>query len=216
MDTLEVATRRAVLTGVNQSTIRLQIAYAQEMEAQEPEYKQQYLVTQHYGARTKRAGRPNYEDHFSWQGKVYDLDGLTTVCGYGTGGGLGGWNCRHHIILWFPGMDIPEPLEADRNKEAEENAKKQRSMERAIRKTKRELIGLNTAIENTTNDQLKFNLQQDYDRKSLLLQHRNQRYNEFNTEKGLKKQYDRIQIAKWNRSEAAKASAAARREKAKR
>jgi hypothetical protein len=50
-----------------------------------------------------------------------------------------------------------------------------------------------------------------YERKSALLQRQNAEYNQFCEESGLKKQSDRIHIAKWNRSEAAKARAAAKR-----
>ena len=47
--------------------------------------------------------------------------------------------------------------------------------------------------------------------KAALLQKQNAAYNQFCEDNGLKKQKDRISIAKWNRSEAAKARAAAKR-----
>jgi len=49
-------------------------------------------VSAHYGARNKGIGIINHE---SWQGKIYTMDQLKTVCGLGNGLGLLGWNCRH-------------------------------------------------------------------------------------------------------------------------
>lgn len=60
-DTLEVAARRAVLTGVNQTCAKLQLARAQEMGVR---YVQ---VTAHGGARPS---------HAEWQGKIYALNGF--------------------------------------------------------------------------------------------------------------------------------------------
>lgn len=60
-DTLEVACRRAVLTGVNQTCAKLQLARAQEMGVR---YVQ---VTAHGGARPS---------HAEWQGKIYALNGF--------------------------------------------------------------------------------------------------------------------------------------------
>ena len=90
-DTLEVAVRRAVLTGVSQTSAKLQLARADEMGCEFVE------VTAHAGARPS---------HAEWQGKVFHRGGAVTrdgvryedferATGYGTGPGLGGWNCRH-------------------------------------------------------------------------------------------------------------------------
>ncbi len=56
-------------------------------------------VTAHAGARP---------EHAEWQGKVYSRSGtskkypsLVKVTGYGTGAGLGGWNCRHNMLPFF-------------------------------------------------------------------------------------------------------------------
>lgn len=102
-DTLEVAVRRAVLTGVNQTAAKLQLARAEEMGCE-------YLeVTAHEGARP---------EHALWQGKVYHIGGeilyhgvryedFETATGYGTGPGLCGWNCRHNFYPFFPGISAP-------------------------------------------------------------------------------------------------------------
>jgi hypothetical protein len=53
--------------------------------------------------------------------------------------------------------------------------------------------------------------EEKYQKKAALLQKQNAAYNQFCEDNGLKKQHDRISITKWNRSEAAKARAAAKR-----
>lgn len=60
-DTLEVAARRCVLTGVNQTCAKLQLERMQQMGAR---YVQ---VTAHGGARPS---------HAEWQGKIYALNGF--------------------------------------------------------------------------------------------------------------------------------------------
>lgn len=59
-------------------------------------------VTAHSGARP---------EHAEWQGKIYSRSGkskkypsLVKVTGYGTGPGLGGWNCRHSMFPYYEGM----------------------------------------------------------------------------------------------------------------
>ena len=78
------ATRRAVMSGSNATTLRMQEARLKEVGAKDVE------VTSHFGARP---------EHALWQGRVYKFKKLTSATGYGTGAGLGGWNCKHS---WFP------------------------------------------------------------------------------------------------------------------
>ena len=56
-------------------------------------------------------------------------------------------------------------------------------------------------------------LEADYQRKAALLQKQNAAYNQFCEGNGLKKLQDRISIAKWDRTEAAQARAAAKKYK---
>ena len=98
---VEVATRRAVMTGVAQVCHRYS-------EALKDDIKTEFIeVSAHRGARDKGIGPENHKD---WQGKVYHEKGdiyyngvhyedFERVTGYGTGEGLGGWNCRHE---WWP------------------------------------------------------------------------------------------------------------------
>lgn len=101
-DTLEVAARRAVLTGVNQTCAKLQLARMEEMDCEFVE------VTAHEGARPT---------HAVWQGRVYHRGGAVvqdgeryedfeTATGYGTAPGLCGWNCRHNFYPFYPGISV--------------------------------------------------------------------------------------------------------------
>ena len=95
-DQLDVAMRRAVLTGVGQTTGKLQEARADEMGQDLVE------VSAHAGA------RPTHQE---WQGKVFSRSGTSEKypdfvksTGYGTGPGLQGWNCRHSFYPFFAGI----------------------------------------------------------------------------------------------------------------
>ena len=101
-DTLEVAARRAVLTGVNQTCAKLQLKRMEEMGCEFVE------VTAHEGARPT---------HAVWQGRVYHRGGAVVqdgeryedfeaATGYGTGPGLCGWNCRHNFYPFYPGVSV--------------------------------------------------------------------------------------------------------------
>lgn len=157
-DTLEVAVRRAALTGVNQTAAKLQIARMDEVGWDLVE------VTAHAGARPS---------HALWQGKIYSRSGKSkqypplSVTGYGTGAGLCGWNCRHSFYPYYEGLSIANyskrELERMNSKEIAYNGQKmtryeasqiQRYLERGIRKWKRVYLaesaaGLDTAKAST-------------------------------------------------------------------
>ncbi|MCM1545241.1 MAG: phage minor capsid protein, partial [Ruminococcus sp.] len=88
---------------------------------------------------------------------------------------------------------------------------KQRQLERQIRKDKHEVLALREAINGAEDENLKKELEADYVKAAERLTKHNVMYNRFCEENGLKKLSDRINIAKWNRSEAAKARGAAQR-----
>ena len=160
-DTLEVAVRRAVLTGVNQTACKLQDARADEMGCEYVE------VSAHSGARSDGSRGP--ADHAYWQGKVYHRDGaidfdgdhyedFVTATGYGTGEGLCGWNCRHNFHPFWPGMSVPaytpERLAELNAKNIEYNGKQynqyeinqmQRALERRVRSAKRKYLAEDAA-----------------------------------------------------------------------
>ncbi len=147
-DTLEVAVRRAVLTGVNQTASRLQLARMAEFDWQWVE------VSAHSGARP---------EHAAWQGKLYHRGGAVVyqgtryedfeaATGYGTGEGLCGWNCRHTFFASSPDNPpawSPEELAALSEKVVPYGSKlytwyeisqMQRNLERKVRAAKRKYM----------------------------------------------------------------------------
>lgn len=153
VDTLEVAVRRAVLTGVNQSTLKAQWAKADEVGCDLVE------VSAHAGARPT---------HAVWQGGIYSRSGesdkypdFISSTDYGEGDGLGGWNCRHNFRPYIDGQPrtySPELLSSYEAKDISYNGKKyteyeasqiQRHIERNIRRWKRENVAMAAAGEDT-------------------------------------------------------------------
>ena len=158
-DTLEVATRRALLTGVNQTAAKLQLARMDEMECDLVE------VTAHSGARPS---------HAAWQGKIYSRSGKSSkyppfsVTGYGSGPGLCGWNCRHNFYPYWEGLSRPNYTQADldrmERKEFTYNGQEmtryeasqyQRYLERNIRAYKRQYLAEEAAGVDTTRTSVK-------------------------------------------------------------
>ena len=86
---VDVAARRAVMTGISQLTGKISDMNAEKLGT---EY---FEVAWHGGARPS---------HAVWQGKVWSKKELVTVCGLGTGPGLLGWNCYHEYYPFFPGI----------------------------------------------------------------------------------------------------------------
>lgn len=202
-DTIETATARAVRTGISQSSAQIQLSRMEEMDVD------LVLVSSHMGARPS---------HAEWQGKVYSRSGkdekypdFKSSTGYGTGPGLCGWNCRHNFGPYFEGMGNPfEQYDSEENRKQYELDQRQRTLERRIRHTKREVQNWDTARQ-AAQGTLKEEAEQEYQRKAALLQKQNKAYNDFCESTGQKRRSERIQIAKWDRSQAAKARAAAKR-----
>ena len=211
-DTIETATARAVRTGISQAAAEISIKRMEEVQWDI------VLVSAHLGARTGDGGE-NPGNHFWWQGKYYSRTGNDdrfpplSVTGYGTGEGLCGWNCRHSF---GSGTGKPEDnpyknFDSEENKRVEEMEKRQRRYEREIRKAKREVAGMQAAVDSCKDDKLKYELQQDLDARSALLTRKNKAYNEYCEKNKVKPLRERLQIAEWDRKKAAKAAAAARR-----
>ncbi len=203
--TIEAATARAVRTGISQAAARIQTARMDEMDVD------LVIVSSHLGARPS---------HQVWQGLVYSRSGdgeypdFVKTTGYGSVTGLCGANCRHSFYPYFEGQRNPfEQFDAEENLKQYELEQHQRAMERRIRNTKREAMGYRTAAEKEKDPARKEAYQNKYGQKAALLQKQNAAYNQFCEDTGQKKRNDRISIALWNRSEAAKARAAAKRYK---
>ncbi|MFR8872510.1 MAG: phage minor capsid protein [Oscillospiraceae bacterium] len=154
-DKMDVAVRRAVLTGVNQTAARIQTARADEMECDLVE------TTAHMGARP---------EHMDWQGRIFSRSGksrkypdFVKSTGYGTGPGLCGWNCRHSFFPYFEGLSeraySRAKLREYENKTVTYNGRtlpyydatqQQRYLERQIRRWKREYLAMDAAVLDTS------------------------------------------------------------------
>ena len=86
---VEVAARRAVMTGISQLTGRIS-----EMNAEK-------LGTDYFEVAWHSGARPS---HAVWQGRGYSKDDLYRICGLGTVTGLLGANCYHEYYPFFPGL----------------------------------------------------------------------------------------------------------------
>lgn len=209
-DTIETATARAVRTGVGQATGAISLARMNEMEWDI------ILVSAHLGARTGDGGE-NPGNHMWWQGKFYSRSGKDkrfppfSVTGYGTGEGLCGWNCRHSFGSGDGENNPYKDIQTSDSEKIEKLEQRQRALERRIRKTKRSVFGMQTAVEACQDPQAKAELQMQLDKKSFLLQRQNKAYNDFCKENELRPLADRLRIARWGREQATKARGAARR-----
>lgn len=200
-DTIETATLRCIRTGTAQATAEIQLARMDEMEWD------LVITTAHLGA------RPTHQE---WQGKVFSRSGsgeypdFKSSTRYGEVDGLCGANCRH-TFLPYTGKNPFEDYDAEENRKAYEIQQRQRELERRIRKTKRECMGLQEAVSDAKTDESRQKLTRDYERKAALLSRQNAAYNEYCDDNGLKRLSERVTIARWDRSQAAKARAAAKR-----
>lgn len=207
-DTIETATLRAVRTGISQACADVTDARMDEMDWDI------ILVSAHLGARVTK--KEDYTNHFWWQGKFYSKSGKDkrfppfSVCGMGDVQGIHGANCRHSH---GPGDGVNNPFEkfdAEENKKLYELQQKQRAMERRIRKTKREVMAEKAFFDVVTDPETKAVMEAEYQKKAALLQKQNAEYKAFCEENNLKPLQDRLHIAKWDRKQAAAATAAAR------
>lgn len=209
IDTIETAILRAVRTGTGQASgnITMQGLIDRDWDL--------IRVSAHLGARYGDGGQ-NPSNHFWWQGKLYSRTGRTKeyplfeeATGYGTGEGLCGWNCRHSFGPGDPNHNPYKDFDEEENKKVYDLSQKQRRAESRIRKTKSKLIGLREAIDNAQDEKVKEALREEYNKEAAKLTKYNAQYDKFCKDNNLKKLNDRISVAKWNRSEAAKARKAA-------
>ena len=102
-DQIDVAARRAVMTGVSQICAKYTEQSAEYLET--PYFE----VSAHAGARDKPGTSP-WSSHKDWQGKVYSIragdiyPSIYEVCGLGAVDGLEGANCRHRRNVWVEGV----------------------------------------------------------------------------------------------------------------
>lgn len=200
VDNVDVAVRRATMTGVNQLN--------QKYREQSMDYLETDLVevTAHSGARDVD-GPNEWENHKKWQGKVYRWKAkprtsqgrypdFERVCGYGYVTGIGGANCRHSYWPFIEGVSErtytdkelenidPPPIEFEgRRYTAYEATQKQRQIERTIRKQKR----LKTAFQEA-------GLKEDAQAANIRLRRLNEKYRQFSKAAGLPEQRERMRV----------------------
>lgn len=130
--------------------------------------------------------------NFFQEQKDPQYEDFIKACGYGKMLGICGINCRHSMGLFYPGISVNNKIQfnAKENERRYENEQKQRSMERAIRNTKRELNVLETSGIDT---------EESINRRKLLekqLERQDDRYKDFCKKQGLKPVNYRLQVAK--------------------
>lgn len=163
-DNADVCVRRAVLSSVNKSCCDIQLDLAKEIGSRYVE------VSSHFGARPS---------HAEWQGQIYSLvrgdpkyPYFYDATGYGTGEGLGGWNCRHNFFPYFEGIDTPyhtPDFTKNENDEYYALTQKQRGYERAVRDSKRQLAALDGARQSAEDPQLRAMLDREFAQRSVTL-----------------------------------------------
>lgn len=210
-DTIETATLRCIRTGVSQATAQITDARMDEMDWDI------ILVSSHLGARV--TDKEDFTNHYWWQGKFYSKSGKDTrfppfsVCNMGHVQGIHGANCRHSHGPGDGEFNPYAQYDSEKNKKASEIQQRQRTMERRIRDSKRQCMGLREAADKAGTPESKEKLEAEYQKQAALLQKRNSAYNQFCEDNDLKKRNERITIAKWDRKQAAQARAAAKRNK---
>ena len=195
-DQIDVAARRAIMTGVNQ----LNAKYTE----QSAEYLQTpyFEVSAHAGARDK-PGKSPWASHKDWQGRVYSTrtgdiyPSIYAVCGLGYVDGLEGANCRHRRFPWVEGVSERTYTNAQlahiddglgctfegKKYTAYEATQKQREIERTIRKQKR-LRNAFKANGQTTEAQAA----------NAILRRLNKKYRQFSAAAGLPEQNERTKV----------------------
>lgn len=195
-DQIDVATRRAVMTGVNQICAKYTEQSAEYLET--PYFE----VSAHAGARDKPGSSP-WSSHKDWQGKVYSTrsgdiyPNIYDVCGLGFVDGLEGANCRHRRFSFVEGVSertytdeqlahIDDGLGCTfdgRTYTAYEATQMQRRIERTIRKLKRQKAAYNAA-----------GLKESEQAINIRLRRLNAKYRAFSKAAGLPEQRERMKV----------------------
>jgi hypothetical protein len=193
-DHIDVAARRAVMTGVSQICAKYTEQSAEYLET--PYFE----VSAHIGARDKGIG---WQNHKAWQGRVYSVraedkyPNIYEVCGLGYVDGLEGSNCRHIRTVFVDGVmgrtytdeelaHIDDGHDVDfeeKHYTAYEATQKQRQVERTIRKLKREQTAYKAA-----------GLTEDAQAVTARIRRMNKEYKSFSEAAGLPLQRERMQV----------------------
>lgn len=213
-DRIEVAVRRAVLTGVAKTcrTIGEYNAASCGCDLME--------LSAHAGARPS---------HARWQGQLVSLSGKRGYLskddiGYGSGDGFGGYNCRHDWYPFFPGisqrnysqekLNQLETMTVNYNGQEipyYDATQEQRRLERRVRDCKLRLSATDAARQETTDPKLRAQLDEDFAKQSKALREARDKLADFQTGTGLLPDTSRTQVYGFGRSIAQKAVAAQKR-----
>lgn len=213
-DRIEVAVRRAVLTGVAKTcrTIGEYNAASCGCDLME--------LSAHAGARPS---------HARWQGQLVSLSGKRGYLskddiGYGSGDGFGGYNCRHDWYPFFPGISqrnyTPEKLAQLETMTVNYNGQEisyydatqaQRRLERRVRDCKLRLSATDAARQETKDPKLRAQLDEDFAKQSKALREARDKLADFQTGTGLLPDTSRTQVYGYGRSISQKAVSAQKR-----
>ena len=205
-DRADVAARRAVMTGISQISSK----YTEQMAEDVPTpYRE---ISAHIGARDTGVA---WQNHKSWQGKVYSLNtgdiypSIYSVCGWGLVDGLEGANCRHmHFPFWegisertytdeeLRNIDPPDFTFEGVTYNAYAATQMQRRIERSLRAVKRRYLGEKSAGI-------------DYEPSAVKYARLNDEYERFCKASGLPSQIERSFIPEFGPKEAKEAMKAA-------
>ena len=192
---IEAATRMNILTSVNQTTGKLQLMRAEEMNWDLME------LSAHAGARP---------EHAEWQGKIVSRSGRKGYLslddiGYGEVTGFQGVNCRHTWFPYYEGSTLTytdKELEQLKNEKVEYNGKKiskyeatqiQRKMERQIRQDKKDIAGLQGILTSgSKDDKLIEDTKTSLINVNNKLKNHNSIFNDFINQTNFKKDYNRL------------------------
>lgn len=195
---VDVAVRRAVMTGVSQLCDKYTVQSAEYLGTH------YFEVSAHSGARDKPGPSP-WSSHKDWQGKVYSertgdiYPSIYEVCGLGEVDGLEGVNCRHRRNPFLPGVsertytdeelshiDEGHDVTYDgKHYTAYEATQMQRRMENSIRKQKRRAIAFEKA-----------GLKNDAQAASIKARRLAQKYKDFSKAAKLPEQRARMEVYK--------------------
>lgn len=216
-DKIDVAVRRAVLTGVNQTANELQDLRAEEMGTD------LFEITAHAGARVTK--KQDWTNHAWWQGKIYSKSGKSdkypplSVTGYKIKiDGLAGINCRHNKFPFIEGISrrayTDEELEELNNKTVKYKGKEigeyealqtQRKMERNIREIKRTLSGYQGIMFGTEDEAMLNETKNKFTLYSKKLKEKEAELKDFIEQTGLKRDTARERVIGFNKSISQKA-----------
>lgn len=210
-DRIEVAVRRAVLTGVAKTcrTIGEYNAASCGCDLME--------LSAHAGARPS---------HAKWQGQLVSLSGKKGYLskddiGYGSGDGFGGYNCRHDWYPFFPGisqrnysqekLNQLETMTVNYNGQEipyYDATQEQRRLERRVRDCKLRLSATDAARQETKDPKLRAQLDEDFAKQSKALWEARDKLADFQTGTGLLPDPSRTQVYGYGRSISQKAVSA--------